>query len=655
LARSGSRVNAFVEKAEKNLEVKDFAAAQTILREGLAAIPGNSELLHLAGRVAYHLGNFHESASLLRSAVAAAPGAETYCDLGLVHRAQGDLADSATCFHAAIRRDPNLHPAHLNLGFVLRTQGNLMGALEAFYAAFKLDPENIDCLLSLGGILGRAKTPGHEPLIEEMLVGVLEAAGADYQSLAPAAAHQLIKKYGVDDDGSSARCLDPEDPLLRLYLTQCLNIVPTLEYTLARHRRDLLLAQPNGLNATSSGMAVLIALQGFNNEYVMFSDPDENAAVAAKRDGIESALLSGERPEGFDADVLVVSMYQPLSTIAGGPDHVEAFEAVGWAGFEAVVQVTLKDRIEEQALKSAIAAFSPIEDETSQDVRGQYEENPYPRWLHMPPIMPFNLAHRLKAMFPHFSPRSFLEDPGTILVAGCGTGRHVARVALQWPRADVVAIDLSAASIAYAMRKTKQLRIENVRYLQGDILEAGRLDGPFDMVQSVGVLHHMKEPVEGWRVLAGLIRGGGVFRGGLYCERGRQGVFAARRAIADEGISSDRADIAHFRRRILSGEIAGDFSKLIELADFFSTSNCRDLMFHVHEDNYTPLRLKAEIENVGLAFLGFNEFEEQGINTAYRHHFPDDPSLTDLENWEEFEKSQEHPLEGYDFWCWKPS
>ena len=353
-------------------------------------------------------------------------------------------------------------------------------------------------------------------------------------------------------------------------------------------------------------------------------------------------------------EVLVLSMYQPLSAIAGSPDHVDVFEANGAAGFRNVVKVTLRDHMEEQALKSTIGIFSQIENQTSQNVRGQYEEHPYPRWIHMPHVAPVNLAFLLKTWFPHFSPPQFLEDPRKILIAGCGTGRHAAHVALQWPRADVLAIDLSTASIAYAMRKTKELRINNIRFLHGDILEAEKLGSSFDIIQAVGVLHHMKEPLAGWRILSGLVRDGGVFKGGLYCERGRQDVFSARRTIAKEGIAGTRGDIADFRRRILRGEVPGDFSKIIELADFFSTSSCRDLMFHVHEDNYTPLRLKAEIEDVGLIFLGFNEFEELGINAEYRQRFPDDPSLTNLENWEDFEKTQEHPLEGYDFWCWKP-
>jgi len=654
LARASSRVKAIVKKAENHVKAKDFAAAGLIVRDGLAEFPGNSKLLHLAGRTAYHMGDYSEAVTLLQSALAVSPEANAFFDLGLVHRARGNLADAISCFRAAVQRDPRLHRAHVNLGFVLRRQGDLISALEAYYTAFKLDTKSIVSLHGVSGILGQVTTEHYEPLVDEMLVCVFEAAGADFQVLAPAAAHQLINKYGVKFDGSSILNLDPKDPLLRHYLTKCINIDPALEQILTRCRRDLLFTPPQNLDENASGMAVLIALQSFNNEYVFYSDTDENAAVSAKHNQIESALASGKFSKSFGAEILVLSMFRPLSAVAGAQDQVNVLAANDAKNFREVVRVTLQNHMEEQALKSTIDTFSEIDDQTSRDVRAQYEEHPYPRWINIPHVMRTNLPALLKNKFPHFSQVGCIDDPATILIAGCGTGRHVAIVAMQWPRADILAIDISTASIAYSMRKIKELGIKNVRFLHGDILEAGKLGGPFDMVQSIGVLHHMKEPLEGWRILSRLIRSNGVFRGGLYSERGRQFVFEVRRAIAKEGIGSRHADITGFRRCILRGEVLSDIPKIIEFADFFSTSNCRDLMFHAHEDSYTPLKLKAEIEDAGLFFLGFNELEERGVNAEYRKRFPRDPSMTDLSNWEELEKNQKYPPEGYDFWCWKP-
>ena len=69
------------------------------------------------------------------------------------------------------------------------------------------------------------------------------------------------------------------------------------------------------------------------------------------------------------------------------------------------------------------------------------------------------------------------------------------------PNSAVTAVDLSRASLAYAQRKTSELGITNVKYLQADILNLGELGQGFDIIESAGVLHHMNDPMAGWRVL----------------------------------------------------------------------------------------------------------------------------------------------------------
>ena len=53
-------------------------------------------------------------------------------------------------------------------------------------------------------------------------------------------------------------------------------------------------------------------------------------------------------------------------------------------------------------------------------------------------------------------------------------------------------------------------------------------DERFDLVESSGVLHHMEDPQEGWRILTGLVKPGGLMKIALYSEIARQDVVAAR-------------------------------------------------------------------------------------------------------------------------------
>src|SRR5205814_5471700 len=106
--------------------------------------------------------------------------------------------------------------------------------------------------------------------------------------------------------------------------------------------------------------------------------------------------------------------------------------------------------------------------------------------------------------------------PVPILIAGCGTGRHPIQVARAYPDVEILAVDLSLASLAYAARMTELLGISNIIYRQADILKLGDLDQRFAVVECSGVLHHLDDPLVGWRVLVKLLESDGLMRISLY-------------------------------------------------------------------------------------------------------------------------------------------
>ena len=55
-------------------------------------------------------------------------------------------------------------------------------------------------------------------------------------------------------------------------------------------------------------------------------------------------------------------------------------------------------------------------------------------------------------------------------------------------------------------RMTDELGIENIEYRQDDILNLSQDELGFDIIESVGVLHHMAQPMEGLRRLTELIK-----------------------------------------------------------------------------------------------------------------------------------------------------
>lgn len=103
-----------------------------------------------------------------------------------------------------------------------------------------------------------------------------------------------------------------------------------------------------------------------------------------------------------------------------------------------------------------------------------------------------------------------------ILDAGCGLGRH-SYFAASYGASEVVALDLSEA-VETARRNLAQF--DNVHVVQGDLLRpplrSAADGGGFDLVYSIGVLHHLPDPYEGFRTLLRYVRRGGTIAVWLY-------------------------------------------------------------------------------------------------------------------------------------------
>ena len=120
----------------------------------------------------------------------------------------------------------------------------------------------------------------------------------------------------------------------------------------------------------------------------------------------------------------------------------------------------------------------------------------------------------------------------------------------------MLAIDLSLTSLAYALRKTRELGIGNIEYAQADILKLDTVGRSFDLIESSGVLHHMADPFAGWRTLLSVLRPGGVMAVALYSEIARADIVKARAFIAERRYGSSADDIRRCRQEIVAHEAA---------------------------------------------------------------------------------------------------
>ena len=135
-----------------------------------------------------------------------------------------------------------------------------------------------------------------------------------------------------------------------------------------------------------------------------------------------------------------------------------------------------------------------------------------------------------------------------------------------------------------------------------------------------------------------------------YRSTARVGSHAIARAfLAERKFDSTPDD----RRRCRQELLATPLASVTRFTDFFTTSECRDLLFHVHESRVTIPVIKDFIRENGLTFVGF-EFDLP-VLMRYRARFAAAGwSLADLDRWQEVETKYLDTFSGmYQFWVQK--
>ena len=125
-----------------------------------------------------------------------------------------------------------------------------------------------------------------------------------------------------------------------------------------------------------------------------------------------------------------------------------------------------------------------------------------------------------------------------------------------------------------------------------------------------------------------------------------------RNLISKEGIGSTSQEIRDYRKHLLGLEDSENYGFAISSSDFFSTSACRDLLFHVQEHRMNLKILADFFKYHGLNFLGFEI--DSSVMRAYKNRFPNDPAATNLDQWRIYEEENPDTFIGmYQFWTQK--
>ena len=645
-------------------QLKEAVAAY---RDASACRPVAEGVLNNLGNALNTLGRRNEAVDAYRQALSAQPD-DHNCgfNLGTAYLEMGQIQKAIECFQRLVEYTPNSMEANLALGRALNSAGRYDAAAHAFLKALKMNPGQVDARIGLASVSRALDPDGYRPELVNRIGELFRAPEVHPQALARLAANQLRHKYHLHGDATwnadqlTGRLAQLEgDRLLLDLLTRAVNTDPIIERLLIDTRRVVLwalAADAAGFPHSAMELAIALTHQCFTNEFVYLNTTQEEQLIAKLKNDIERtephALCIDARTEEM---LLAVAMYQPLARLACA-EALASISLEAWSvPFRSVVQRMLLAPLEEMALRRKVPVLREIRDPVSRSVRNQYEENPYPRWLTLTADTLPSYAKTLKRRFPHFPRVELLDGPVQVLAAGCGTGQEAAAIARSRPECDVIGLDLSVASLAYGMRMARELNIDNLSFIQGDLVHTSKLGRRFQVIECSGVLHHMANPEAGWQALVECLEPGGVMKVGLYSERASVDVIAARNVIETRGLKPSTQNIKKFRTEILNANPGDSLYPLRYSEDLYTLSACRDLLFHVHEQCFTLPRIQRALHILGLQFIGF-DLSMPDVRHRYLAFNPQDQTMTDLSAWASFEDRYPQTFAAmYIFWVQKPN
>jgi tetratricopeptide (TPR) repeat protein/SAM-dependent methyltransferase len=564
--------------------------------------------------------------------------AETHGNLGTALIALGRIGDAVGHFERAVALKPDLFEAYDNLGHAYLAMGDVRSAILAAGRALELKETPAGKIFfaqcfrygkftadngRFRQLALRALREGwtHPRELVQVSLSLVAINGAIGDAVARATRAWPARLAAVELFGTSGLDALARDELLRCLLESAPLTDIGFERLLANVRTAMLAAAEIGEACEDSvlGFYCAVARQCYENDYV-YSFADGEAERAQRlRECLDQALASG--PDCPPLWLAVVGAYGPLHMLV----NAQALLQRSWPpSVHALLVQQVEEPAEERRLAATMPALTDIDGEVSRVVRRQYEENPYPRWVR--PALP--QQHTLLA---GWTPGQTPE----VLIAGCGTGLSAITFAQTAPDARILAIDLSLASLSYAKRMARALGFANIEFAQADITKAEAIGRSFDFIDCSGVLHHLGDPWQGWRALLALLRPGGVMQIGLYSKLARQNVVAARALIAERGYRGVADDIRHCREEILSAADGSLLKSASTFSDFFTTNECRDLIFHVQEHQMTLLEIKAFLAATGLQFTGF--VLDPATQQQFAARFPEPEGMLDLDRWHAFE------------------
>ena len=643
-------------------QTKKLNLAKTLFYKAIKINPNNPSINNNLGNIFFEMGEHQKAMTFYEKAIQLQPNfSQTYYNIGIIFNIKGEYQKAIRNFEKVIQYEPEDIKSYNILGKILKELGEYKKALSYYERSIKINPNNIvtiNLILDFFASIRLSNLDEINITVIKRLILFLFKKKINHNGLFHKAKLLIFSKKNKNtieqiinsdldllNDTFVQKILKEE--MFLLMIQNCFIRDIFLEKFLTKLRKEMLFSLKNSkkniLNEYSYFL-ISLAEQSYLNEYVFFQSQEEINYI----NNLEKKVLNST--EINEQEIIILGCYLPLKNLENIKNKLIHYNSKNFL-FNNMITMQIKEPLLEIKLKGSIECMKLISDNTSKKVRDQYEENPYPRWRYANVVATDNflvqLNNDIKPNYIELNNKFFNPN---VLIAGCGTGQHLIHV-VGYQNSNILGVDLSLTSLAYARRKIEEKGHKNVEFLQGDILDLKNLKRKFDVIECGGVLHHMKKPLEGLKVLLELLEPHGFLKLGLYSEISRKHLARVRDFIKEKKFSNSIKDIRNCRESIINQNDDELLQKVINNNDFYSTSGTRDLIFHVQEHRFSIPEISKILNDFNLEFLGFTN---PSFKKKYLESFPQDKKNLSLNNWNQFEINNPSAFVGmYQFWVRK--
>ncbi len=651
--------------AVQNHKKNNFKVAEKLCKEILNIDSSHFGSNFLLGSLSAQTKNFDLAKQMLNKAIQIQPEhANAHNNLGIVFQELGERQRAIECYQKAVQLKSDHTNAYNNLGAIFQELGKNVEALAYYQKAILIDPNHADTINNLSKLLSEKLSKeiieSNNIDLKKLYLLLFRKNYINHKDIFFITKFLLLKRESVDQVeqllNSDSSILENKiiqnllkEELFLLMLQKSLIVDHFFENILTKLRYEILFVLTDSGKDTLDeyfDFIISVAEQCFLNEYVFAQSKKEVDYISKLKNEIKNNNKINE------LTIAILGCYIPLYTFESVANKLSKYKSKNLL-FNDLIDMQIKEPLKEKELANSIKSLGKIYDKVSLKVRDQYENYPYPRWRFARPNLP---THFLNIFTKQIKPNEIIIDNKfdnpNVLIAGCGTGQHIC-IAANYLNANILGIDLSIASLAFAKRKVEELGLENIKFLQADILQLKNLNKKFDVIECVGVLHHMKDPAKGLKILLDLLEPHGLLQIGLYSEKARQGegIIKAKEFAKKNKFENSITDIRSFREAIFNEKTDLLLQKVSKVKDFYSTSSVKDLIFHVQERCFTLPQISNILENLNLEFLSFYDSK---VKNKYSILFSNDKKNTSLNNWNQFEINNPDTFLGmYKFWVRK--